>query len=119
MAEFACILFVKQKQELMNVAENTGFSEQKSDISSPNNVNDAIRKLSMVEPIMENKIYQPKDNDEETRKKNFWRKKRAIIYGLPVTTKIDLAGFIVFHLTFLLFNGIYWPRILHVSGKYD
>ena len=119
MAEFACILFVRQKQELMNVAENTGFSEQKSDISSPNSVNDAIRKLSMVEPIKENKIYQPKGNDEETRKKSFWSKERAIIYGFPVNTKIDFAGFIVFHLTFLLFNGIYWPRILHVSGKYD
>ena len=116
MAEFACILFVRQKQELMNVAENTGFSEQKSDISSPNSVSDAIRKLSMVEPIKENKIYEPKDNDEETRKMNFWSKKGSIIYGLPLTTKIDLAGFIVFHLTFLLFNGIYWPRALHVSG---
>ena len=119
MAELACVLFIKQKQELTNVAENTGFSEQKSHISKSHDATDALRKLSMVEPIKENKIYEPKDNDEETRKMNFWSKKGSIIYGLPLTTKIDLAGFIVFHLTFLLFNVIYWLRILHVSGTYD
>ena len=119
MAEFACVLFVKQKQELTNIADNTGFSELKSNKSVPHNVTDALRTLSMVEPITTNGIYQQEGNDEGTGKMSFWSKKCAIIYGLPLTTKIDLAGFIVFHLTFLLFNVIYWLRILHVSAKYD
>ena len=119
MAEFAFVLFVKQKQELTNIAENTGLSELKSNKSVPHNVTDALRTLSMVEPIRTNGLYQQEGNGEQTSKRSFWSKKCAIIYGLPFTTQIDLAGFIVFHLTFLLFNVIYWLRILHVSGKYD
>ena len=119
MAEFAFVLFVKQKQELTNIAENTGFSELKSNKSVPHNVTDALRTLSMVEPIKTNGVYQQEGNDEEKSKMSFWSKKCAVIYGLPLTTKIDLVGFILFHLTYLLFNSIYWPRILHVSGKYE
>ena len=112
MAEFAFVLFVKQKQELTN----TGFSELKSNKSVPHNVTEALKTLSMVEPTRTNGVDQQEGNREGTSKMSLWSKKCAIIYGLPLTTKIDLAGFIVFHLTFLLFNGIYWPRALHVSG---
>ena len=115
MAEFAFVLFVKQKQELTN----TGFSELKSNKSVPHNVTEALKTLSMVEPTRTNGVDQQEGNGEGTSKMSFWSKKCAIIYGLPLTTKIDLAGFIVFHLTFLLFNVIYWLRILHVSGTYD
>ena len=114
MAEFAFVLFVKQKQELTN----TGFSELKSNKSVPHNVTDALRPLSMVEPTRTNGIYQQEGNDEGTGKMNFWSKKWAIIYGLPLTTKIDLVGFIVFHFAYLLFNCIYWLCTLHVSGKH-
>ena len=117
MAEFAFVLFVKQKQELTNIAENTGFSELKSKKSVPHNVPDALKTLSIIEPIKKNGVYQQEGNDERTSKMSFWIKKCAIIYGLPLTTKIDLAGFILFHLTYLLFNSIYWPRTLHVSGN--
>ena len=115
MAEFAFLLFVKQKQELTN----TGFSELKSNKSVPHDVTYALKTLSMVGPTTANRVYQQEGNGEGTSKMSLWSKKCAIIYGLPLTTKIDLAGFIVFHLTFLLFNVIYWLRILHVSGKYD
>ena len=119
MAEFAFVLFVKQKQELMNVAENTGASEPKSDRSVSHNVTNALSMLSMAEPRKVNRVDQQEGNDEGTRKINFWSKKCAIIHGLPLTTKMDLVGFIVFHLTYLLFNGIYWPCTLHVSGRHN
>ena len=118
MAEFACVLFVKQKQELMNVAENTGASEPKSDRSVSHNVTNALSMLSMAEPRKVNRVDQQEGNDDGTRKMNFWSKKLAIIYGLPLTTKIDLVGFIVFHFAYLLFNCIYWLCTLHVSGKH-
>ena len=118
MAEFACVLFVKQKQELRNVAENTGFSEPKSDRSVSHNVTNALSMLSMAEPRKVNRVDQQEGNDEGTGKMNFWSKKWAIIYGLPLTTKIDLVGFIAFHFAYLLFNFIYWLCTLHVSGKH-
>ena len=119
MAEFAFVLFVKQKQELTNVAENTGFSKLKSNESDPHNVTEALRTPSMVEPTRTNGVDQQEGNGEGTSKMSFWSKKCAIIYGLPLTTKIDLVGFIVFHLSYLFFNSMYWPRTLHVSGKYE
>ena len=115
MAEFAFLLFVKQKQEL----RNTGFSELKSNKSVPHDVTYALKTLSMVELTRTNGVYQQESNGEGTSKMSFWSKKCAIVCGLPLTTKIDLAGFIVFHLTFLLFNVIYWLRILYVYGKYE
>ena len=119
MAEFACVLFVKQKQDLTNIAENTGSSEPKSNKSVTPNVTDALKTLSMVEPRNVNRVDQQQGNDEGTEQMNFWSQKRAIIYGLPLTTKIDLVGFIVFHLTYLLFNVVYWLYTLHVSGKHN
>ena len=119
MAEFACVLFVKQKQDLKNMAENSGVSEPKSDRSVSHNVTDALSTLSLAEPRKVDRVDQQEGNDEGTRKINFWSKKFAIIHGLHLTTKMDLVGFIVFHLTYLLFNGIYWPCTLHVSGRHN
>ena len=66
MAEFACVLFVKQKQDLTNIAENTGSSEPKSNKSVTPNVTDALKTLSMVEPRNVNKIRRNYHNPSQS-----------------------------------------------------
>ena len=40
--------------------------------------------------------------DQEMRQMSFWGRKKAILYGLPLTTKIDFTGFVFFHICYLI-----------------
>ena len=50
--------------------------------------------------------------ENEMRNIYFWSKKYNMIRDLPYTTKIDLAGFILFHVIYLIFNIGYWVNVL-------
>ena len=110
-AEFAFILYVKQKELLKNITENCGSDE----VNAPNR---SSRHLDGCKDIHNDiselaEVRNSKDiKENEMRNIYFWSKKYNMIRDLPYTTKIDLAGFILFHVIYLIFNIGYWVNVL-------
>ena len=111
MAEFAFILFVRQKQLLKNIAENCGSDE--ADAQNRNSeyhgdskdIHNVISEMTEVRTSKEIK-------EKEIRNIRRWSKKINMLRDLPYTTKIDLASFILFHVIYLIFNIGYWVNVL-------
>ena len=111
MAEFAFILFVRQKQLLKNIAENCGSDEadaQNRNSGYHGDSKDIHNVISETTEVRTLKITK----GEEIRNIRFWRKKYNMLRDLPYTTKIDLASFILFHVIYLIFNIGYWVNVL-------
>ena len=112
MAEFAFILLVRQKEVWKNITENRGSDEPNShkisrsrDHRGSNDINDVISETTEVRILK-------KTEENEIRNIRFWSKRHWMLHDLPYTTKIDLAGFILFHVIFLIFNIGYWVNVL-------
>ena len=50
--------------------------------------------------------------DQETRNIPFSNGTCSKLHGLRLTTKIDLAGFVLFNFSYLIFNILYWAPVL-------
>ena len=102
MAEFAFILFVRQKQLL--ITENCG-SEGANAHGGSKDIHNVISEMTEVRTSKEIK-------EKEIRNIRRWSKKINMLRDLPYTTKIDLASFILFHVIYLIFNIGYWVNVL-------
>ena len=112
MAEFAFILFVNQIQEWTDNAKNDGSEAEESDeMPKPTTTKDSKSSPNIKQrQIKVGNLEEIKD--VEVIQTSFWDKKFAIFNGLRLTTKIDLAGFVFFHLSYMVVNFLYW---LHVQ----
>ena len=113
LAEFAYVLFVKQKQEWLDnddKYEADGSRSSKRPSSGVNAVSsdlvDVDRETSQVGNVQQTIT-------QETRKTpSFWSKKCTMLQDLPLTTQIDFTGFVLFNFFYLLFNFVYWVYVL-------
>ena len=114
MAEFAFVLFVKQKPEWQNVAEYCQSNEVNSHQPAGRQINEDFNALHNVEP-QETTLGSVQDTvDQETRYISIWSTKCAILHRLPLITKIDFAGLILFYFSYLIYNVFYWIRVLYL-----
>ena len=109
-AVFAFILYVKQKELLKNITENCGSDEVNAlnRSSRHHGCKDIHNDISELAEVRNSKDIK----ENEMRNIYFWSKKYNMIRDLPYTTKIDLAGFILFHVIYLIFNIGYWVNVL-------
>ena len=114
MAEFAFILFLNQKEVWKNIKENRRSDEANSQKMRRTwhhggtiARNDVISETTEVRTLKETE-------ENEIRNTHFWSKKYNMLSDLPYTTKIDLAGFILFHLIYLIFNIVYWVNVVNL-----
>ena len=109
MVELALVLFLKQKQEWVNnmdkVSNHGGKSEHNIFKKTAAVANDIDKGTPGQET--EHNIGEPED--QKVKREMFYRRMLSIYYSLPLTTKIDVATFLLFYLFFFLVNCIYWP----------
>ena len=111
MVEFAFVLLIKQRQESRNTGDNVGSSGSNSD-KIPNNIPSEASKVFINVIQEKNKIENLEETDElEMREPSFWSRKYASFNGLNLTTKIDLAGIVLFHVSYMIFNVMYGVRV--------
>ena len=98
MAEFAVVLFIKQKQAWINIKEDCGPEGAKSN-EIPAHNRTIVSNQEMTRP---GRVQQFKDQEPKTP--CVCTKKNTMVNGLPLTTKIDFGGFIIYCFTYLTFN---------------
>ena len=114
MVEFAIVLLIKQRQESRNTGDNVGTSGLNSD-KIPKNIPSEASKVFINVTQERNKIENLEETDElEMREPSFWSRKYASFNGLHLTTKIDLAGIVLFHVSYMIFNVVYWVHVRNV-----
>ena len=98
MAEFAVVLFIKQKQAWQNIEEDCGSKGAKS------NKIPAYNRTKVSNLVMTRSGRVPQITDQETKSPCVCTRNNTMINGLPLTTKIDFGGFIIYCFTYLTFN---------------
>ena len=105
MAEFAFVLFVKQKQAGKNIEDNCGTDGAKLNKISGYKV-DKVSNLDTARNGLVQKI-----QNKKTRNNGFRSTKNTVLDDLHLTTNIDSAGFLIYCLGYLIFNFVYWMRV--------
>ena len=105
MAEFAFVLFVKQKQAGKNIEDNCGTDGEKLNKISGYKVD----KVSNLDTARNGRVQ--KIQNKKTRNNGFWSTKNNMLDDLHLTNNIDSAGFVIYCLGYLIFNFVYWMRV--------
>ena len=105
MAEFAFVLFVKQKQARKNIEDNCGTEGANFNKISGYKVD----KVSNLDTTRNGRVQ--KIQNKKTRNNGFWSTKNNVLNDLHLTTNIDSAGFVMYCLGYLIFNFVYWMRV--------
>ena len=109
MIEFAFVLVVKQKVDWNAEVIKTYGKKDKSNILH--------RKMGMKSKTMDLKI-RDVDDDLRLHGNTRWRNRNQRLYQrrflkeLPFVTKIDYAAFIIFFISYFLFNIVYFAVCL-------
>ena len=111
MVEFAFVLVVKQKREWHSIGENDAIGGSKLDEIPKHRLNEASKAL--IDANQEECKVGNLDETNElgTTQPSFWRRKCTLLKQLPLTTKIDLVGIVLFHVSYILFNVMYGVRV--------
>ena len=104
MAEFAFVLFVKQKQERKHIEDNCVMKGAKFNKMSGYKVD----KVSNLDTARNGRVQ--KIQNKKTRNNGFWSTKNNVLNDLHLTTNIDSVGFVIYCLGYLIFNFVYWMR---------
>ena len=107
MVEFAFVLFLKQIQEWEDITEKDNHYGKGFNSNKINKVNTSTEALATANTVSTPDGISFEIGDEEMRQMSYWERKRAILNGLPLTTKIDFTGFVFFHLFYLIFNCVF------------
>ena len=107
MVEFAFVLFLKQIQEWEDITEKDNHYGKGFNSNKINKVNTSTEALATANTVTTPDGISFEIGDEEMRQMSFWGRKKAILHGLPLTTKIDFTGFVSFHLCYLIFNCVF------------
>ena len=103
MAELALVLIIKQKDEFEKHSTNSSNHELMA--------RDNIRTKTEIFSVRGNTQITPiKEMKHEGR--TFQDKQILLLTVLPLTTKIDAFAFIIFNLSFFVFNCVYWTMYL-------
>ena len=112
MAEFAFVLSVKQMQEWNIIEGHCERDGAKSEKMAIHKVNDAFNTSPNVDSDTTKARSVPETANQEKTDISVWIRKCAKLHGLPLTTKIDFAAFILFHCSYLIYNFVYWVPVL-------
>ena len=109
MVELALVLFLKQKQEWVKNMDKVSSHDVKSEDNIFKKIAVVANDIDKGTPAqeIEHNIDVPKDQKEKSWM--FYGRMLSIYHSLPLTTKIDVATFLLFYLFFFLANCIYWP----------
>ena len=114
MTEFALVLFVKQKQACKNPPRNCEPNGDITDEIPKRKVHEICNALVIVDQE-KTEAGSVQDTDGiETRNVGFWARKCTAFYGLPLTTKIDFAGLVIFYFSYLICNFVYLIHVLNL-----
>ena len=117
MTEFALVLFLNQKQAWKNHPRNCGPDGEDTDESPRCKVNDICNGLVIADKgTTEDGSVRDTENIE-IRNIGFWVRKCTILHGLPLTTKIDFAGLVIFYFSYLIFNVFYLIYVLNLVNN--
>ena len=70
----------------------------------------------MIEPQNTAGHVSPPQKVTGQQKSIFWLKRPKFIASLPLTRQLDLLAFVMYHFVYVLFNLIYWTRLM-ISDK--
>ena len=111
MVEFALVVYLKQMQEWKNTAKRDGSERGNSDKMCSFEIDGVSNSFPNVElGTREIGIVQETD-DQESKTMSFWSKKCDLLDSAHLTNKIDLAGFVLFCICYVIFNVVYWARV--------
>ena len=105
--KFAFVLLVDLYQKRNCIKEIDGPSGKSFNRVGINTGNDATNTFCSDNPEIPQAGHLAETKDKEITETNFWSKKYATFYRLSFPRKIDCAGFVFFHLGYLIFNGVY------------
>ena len=111
MVEFAFVLVVKQKREWHSIGENDAIGGSKLDEILKHRRNEASKALIDADQGERKVVNLDETNQLETTQSGFWRRKCTLLKQLPLTTKIDLVGIVLFHVSYIIFNVMYGVRV--------
>ena len=106
MVEFAFVLIMKQKQQWINVKGIDGHCDKPLDRITINATTNCSKALCF-DIATTQACHSVETPDQEIRPMTFLAKNCAMLHSLPLTTKIDLAGFVIFHISYFIFNCLY------------
>ena len=109
MVELALVLFLKQKQEWVNNMDKVSNHDANSEDNIFKKIAAAANDIDNGTPAQEMEQNIDESEDQKVKREMFYRRMLSIYYSLPLTTKIDVATFLLFYLFFFLVNCIYWP----------
>ena len=108
MAEFTLVLFIKQNQDWSRKTEKGSQIGEKSDEIHTQKVSSPSKALFEGGQVATKVGNLEETKDQEKSQLSFWSRKYAIFCGLELTTKLDLAGFILFYVSYLTYNFLYF-----------
>ena len=108
MVEFAFVVLIKQRQELRNTGDNIGNCGSKSDERPKHIPSEASNVWINVMQARSNVVNVEETDELERKESSFWNRRYVSFIGLPLTTKIDMAGIVLFHFSYMIFKIIYW-----------
>ena len=111
MVEFAFVLFMKRKQQWINMKGIDGHCDNPLDRITINAATNSPKFLCF-DTTTTQACHSVETSDQETRPITFFAKHSAMLHVLPLTTKIDLAGFVIFHISYFIFNCLYLVSVM-------
>ena len=107
--EFALVLFIKE-------AKNRGTQGTSLLTSDKSKSKKELLIDQMTEPQNTAGHVSPPQKVTGQQKSISWFKRPKFIASLPLTRQLDLLAFVMYHFVYVLFNLIYWTRLM-ISDK--
>ena len=111
LAEFAFVLTVHQKHEWKKAATNSVGDKVWLHENEPEKTAVCFKPTRTITTNEVNKPDLDVRGVGETHQKQIGEYKFRTLYGLPLTTKIDISAFFIFNFSYLFFNCIYWIQL--------
>ena len=98
-------------QEWKNTAKRNGSERGNSEKTCRHEIDEVFNGFSNVKPGKRKIGVVQETNDQESKTLTLWSQKCALLDSLHLTNKIDLAGFVLFCVCYMIFNVVYWARV--------
>ena len=115
MVELAFVLLVKQFQDWKDTSATIC-----NDVLKPQQLIPEVktRDDKVIESIKEKRTDETENSTGVAMQVNLWNTTTYGFHELPLTTRIDFAGFLLFILSYFIVNIIYWKTISGAIKNY-
>lgn len=111
MVEFAFVIYLKQIEVWKTTAKRKRPDIGNTDEMCSLEMNDVSNDLPDVKPLTRKIGIVQYTDDQESKCITYWSRKCVMRQDLPLTYKIDLAGFVLFYIFYVIFNVVYLVRV--------